>query len=88
MQEPLESETTLSTVIQKEKINVVDEIEKIALESNIDFISAALELVHRMDWDPAWIAPYITGALKEKMRVEGEASGLLKKTSHPLMLFE
>jgi len=86
MSKQLESETTPFT--RNEKINVVESIERIALEKNIDFISASLELVKELDWDPAWIAPYITGSLREKIRVEGEEQGLLKKTSRPVMLFE
>lgn len=82
MSEPKELEDTI------DKINVVEEIEKIALEKKIDYISAALELAQQLDWDPAWIAPYITGSLKEKIRVEGEEQGLLKKTSRPQVLFE
>lgn len=88
MPEPRESEATLSTNQAIDKIHVVEEIEKMALEKKIDFISAALELARKLDWDPAWIAPYITGALKEKIRVEGEEQGLLKKTSRPQVLFE
>jgi len=88
MSEPQELEDTLSTNQIIDKINVVEEIEKIALEKKIDYISAALELAQKLDWDPAWIAPYITGALKEKIRVEGEEQGLLKKTSRPQVLFE
>jgi len=88
MLEQQESEDTLSTEDLIEKINVVEEIEKIALEKKIDFISAALEFARKLDWDPAWIAPYITGSLKEKIRVEGEEQGLLKKTSRPKVLFE
>lgn len=81
-------ENTHSTNPDPDKINVVEEIEKIALEKKIDFISAALELAKRLDWDPTWIAPYITGSLKEKIRIEGEEQGLLKRTSHPRVLFE
>lgn len=59
-----------------------------ALEKKIDLISAALELARKLDWDPEWIAPYIAGPLKEKIRVEGEEQGLLKRTSRPQVLFE
>lgn len=88
MSEQQESEDTLSINQAIDKIQVVEEIEKIALEKKIDHISAALELARKLDWDPAWIAPYITGSLKEKIRVEGEAQGLLKRTSRPQVLFE
>lgn len=70
-----------------DKIDIVNAIETLAVEKKIDFISAALEMARKLDWDPVWIAPYITGALKEKMRVEGEEQGLLKKTSRPKVLF-
>jgi Phage late-transcription coactivator len=86
MQEQLQSETILST--KSEKVKVVEAIEKIANEKKIDIISAALELAKSLDWDPSWIAPYISGALKEKIRVEGEAQGLLKKTDNPKIRFE
>lgn len=84
MNEPQESEATISI----DRIDVVEEIEKLAFESKIDFISAAIELSNKLGWDPTWLAPYITGSLKEKIRVEGEESGLLKKTSRPAVLFE
>ena len=88
MSELQESEIIRSTANHLDKINVVEEIEKMALEKKIDFISAAVELAQKLDWDPSWIAPYITGPLKEKLRVEGEEQGLLKKTSRPQVLFE
>lgn len=88
MKEPQQLENTSSTDNEPNRINVVEEIEKIALEKKIDLISAALEFARKLDWDPVWIAPYITGSLKEKIRVEGEEQGLLKKTSHPKVLFE
>lgn len=87
MSKPSESGNTPITT-ETEKINVIESIERIALEKKIDLISAALELCRELDWDPAWIAPYITGPLKEKIRVEGEDQGFLKKTSHPKVLFE
>ena len=88
MQELQESESTFSSSNQLDKINVIEEIEKLALEKKIDYISAAIELARKLDWDPSWLAPYITGSLKEKVRVEGESMGLLKKTSRPLVVFE
>jgi hypothetical protein len=88
MLEPQELDDTTSIDPLENKINVVEEIEKIALEKKIDVITAAIEFAKKIDWDPAWIAPYISGPLKEKLKVEGENQGLLKKSGRPKVLFE
>jgi hypothetical protein len=90
MSEQQLSETTTFTgaTPSSDKIRVEEEIEKISLECKCDTLTAALELAKRLDWDPSWLAPYIKGAVKEKLRVEGESIGLLKRTQTPKVIFE
>lgn len=91
MSEQPKSEITSFTgaiLTESSKVNVTEQIERIVVEKKIDYISAAVELAKMLDWDPSWMAPYISGAIKEKLRVEGEAVGLLKRTSKPAVLFD
>lgn len=83
-----ESETIFSIEKDIKKNNVIERIEQIALEKNIDLISAVMEFAYEINWNPEWLAPYITGPLKEKIRIEGEKLGLLKKQNKTKILFE
>lgn len=53
-----------------------------------DVISALLKIAEDKGYDPEWIAPYVTGSLKDMVRLEGEQQGLLFKSSKPKVTFE
>lgn len=72
----------------EEKISVSEQIESYALEKNLDVLSAIMEISREKGWEPEWFASYVTGPLKEKLRIEGERIGLLKRTDNPMIRFE
>ncbi len=93
MSEQEESVDTFSigqnkTLDQSISIDVIASIEKRVIEKRVDYITAACELAKELGWDPSWLAPYINGALKEKLRIEGEEQGLLKCTDRPKAKFQ
>jgi len=71
-----------------DQINIVEEVERAVQETGGDYISAVLMLAQRLDMDPEAIAHYIKGPIKEKIQLEGEENGLLKRTSRPAARFE
>lgn len=71
-----------------EQISVSEQVERYAYEKGIDVLSAIMDMSSNLKWDPEWFIPYITDPLKEKIRVEGEALGLLKRTDNPMVRFE
>lgn len=85
------SEINAEDLEEIRKINPIDvaqEIETIVAEKRCDYVTAAIELAKRLDWCVTWLAPYISGPIRERMRMEGEESGILKRESTPLALFE
>lgn len=69
-------------------LNVMEEIENVALEKGMSILEAAVEVATTEGLDVEDLAKFITGPLKEKMRVEGESLGLLKREGNPAFEFE
>lgn len=70
-----------------EQVSVTEMIEQYAYDRSLTIMDAIGELAKENGWEMEWFAPYVTGSLKEKLRTEGEALGLLKHTSRPAHLF-
>lgn len=68
-------------------IDINEKIEELILDLNLDPIDAALKLADDLDMEPEHLAPYISGAMKEKIRLQGTSMGLLKRTESPMVTF-
>lgn len=71
-----------------DRASISEQIEQYAVDKGIDVVSAIMDIANNMKWNPEWFIPYITEPLREKIRVEGESRGLLKRTENPMVRFE
>lgn len=71
-----------------ERMDFAEEIERIALEKEVGILDAVLEFADMIEWEPEWLTPYITGPLKEKLRLDAVERGMLRTESMPQYQFE
>lgn len=73
---------------QPNKVDFAMEVENIVQEVGLTYIAAVLEVAEKYNIDVAKVNQYIGPSIKENMRLEGEESGQLKRTSRPAVRFE
>ena len=79
---------TLTIDAQPSKVDFAMEVETIVQEEGLSYISAVLEIADKYDIEVSKVGQYIGPSIKENMRLEGEETGQLKRTSRPALRFE
>lgn len=87
IEENFEIEELVSQVPES-KLDFAMEVELFVEETGSPYIAAVIEIADKHDIDVTKVNQYIGPTIKEKMRIEGEASGLLLRTSRPAVRFE
>lgn len=73
---------------QPTKVDFAMEVENLVQEVGLTYIAAVLEVADKYNVDVSKVNQYIGPSIKENMRLEGEASGQLKRSSRPAVRFE
>lgn len=79
---------SLTIECQPNKVDFAMEVENIVQEVGLTYIAAVLDVAEKYNIDVAKVNQYIGPSIKENMRLEGEESGQLKRTSRPAVRFE
>lgn len=70
------------------KDEIATYVENLVFNEGLDYIDACLDALDQFHMDYIEFSRHLSPALKMKMEREALERGILKRTSHPMVLFE